>query len=68
MSRKRNRKQVSKDRVIPVEAEDIHLLLNKWERMTVRESSFMQTWGWANEAANMLALFLNRNLVNKEEN
>ena len=66
--RKRSRNPPkTNERVIDVTLEDINLLLNKWERMTVRESTFFQTWSWAAEAANILTVFANRTIETKSE-
>ena len=67
MPRRKNQKRRDNHRVIPVTLEDINGLLNKWERMSVRESTFMETWCFAAEAANVLSVFANRNIASKEE-
>jgi hypothetical protein len=65
--RKRSVKAKTRERIIPVLPSDLTLLLNKWERMDLHSCTFIETWGWASEAARILAEFAGRELKHEED-
>lgn len=66
MPRKKSIKAFPNERIVAVLPSDIDLLLNKWERMDLHSSTFLEAWIWAREAARLLAEFNGRELKDEE--